>query len=329
MKSGLDCGSGLWPRNDRGRTPLPQAWAAAALFLTLIASVSGCSVVGGRPPLTERPIELTDTPFFPQKAYQCGPAALATVLTHSGAPVTADELTAALYIPERQGSLQVELMAAARRHGRLAVELTGDLETLVRQLEAGRPVLVLQNLAVSFYPVWHYAVVVGYEPARDRFVLRSGTERRELTRRSRFAATWRRADHWALVVLAPADDPTGLPASAYLRAAADLENTGAHGAALEAFRSAVQAWPDEPLARLGVANNLYYLGQREAAVEAYRDLLRRHPAHEVAVHNLVMLLVELERPCEARQVLANVPALAGTLAETARRAAEAACPAGA
>ncbi|HEX7037989.1 MAG TPA: PA2778 family cysteine peptidase [Pseudomonadales bacterium] len=298
-----------------------------ALLLIFLAAASGCTLLGG-PPLTERSIELTETPFFPQEAYQCGPAALATVLAHSGVPVTADELTAALYIPERHGSLQVELMAAARRHGRLAVELDGDLAMLIQQLEHGRPVLVLQNLAVSFYPVWHYAVVVGYEPARDRFVLRSGTERRELTGRGRFAATWRRADHWALVVLAPQDDPAGLPRSAYLRAAADLENTGAHGAALEAFRSAVRAWPDEPLARLGVANNLYYLGRREAAVDAYRELLERHPTHPVAVHNLVMLLVELERPCEARQLLAAAPELTGALVETARRAAASACPAG-
>jgi hypothetical protein len=34
----------------------------------------------------------------------------------------------------------------------------------VDQLEAGRPVLVLQNLALKLWPQWHYAVVVGYLP---------------------------------------------------------------------------------------------------------------------------------------------------------------------
>jgi len=36
--------------------------------------------------------EIDEVPFFPQKDYQCGPAALATSLAYFGAPVTADDL---------------------------------------------------------------------------------------------------------------------------------------------------------------------------------------------------------------------------------------------
>ena len=264
--------------------------------------------------------------FFPQRAYHCGPAALATVLAESGVRVHPDTLASQVYLPARRGTLQVELAAAARRQERLAVQVGQSLQAIVAELQAGRPVLVLQNLAVSFYPVWHYAVVVGYEPSPDRFVLRSGETRRRLTGRGRFAATWRRGGNWGLVVLAPGDDPTGLRPQAYLKAAADLESTGAHEAALTAFRSAVSAWPDEPLGHLGEANNLYYLGRLEEAADAYHRLLEIDPAHVVALHNLTLLLLELGRPCEASEVLAGAQSLSGPLMETARRAVADAAP---
>jgi hypothetical protein len=57
-------------------------------------------------------VELTDTPFFPQREYQCGPAALATVLAASEVSVTADALVPEVFLPGRQGSLQSELLAA-------------------------------------------------------------------------------------------------------------------------------------------------------------------------------------------------------------------------
>ncbi len=305
----------------------------SGLVLAGVLALGGCaSLWRHEPALRDSPVELTDTAFFPQRAYQCGPAALATVLDASGVQATPDGLASSLYIPDRHGTLQVELMAAARRHGRLAVVLQGQLPAVIRQLEAGRPVLVLQNLLFSFYPLWHYAVVVGYQPSPERVILRSGRTRRRLIRQWRFEDSWRRADRWAMVVLAPADDPAGLAPDAYLQAAADLESTGAHGAALTAFRSAEKAWPEQPLAALGEANNLYYLGRYTEAADAYRRLLDNHPHQVVAVHNLVMLLLERRQPCEARDVLDSAAGLTGELMDAARQAVAAAhpgtCPAG-
>jgi tetratricopeptide (TPR) repeat protein len=245
---------------------------------------------------------------------------LATVLGASGIDVHPDELVPATYLPGRRGSLQVELVAAARRRGRLAVEIDGTPEAVVTQLQAGRPVLVLQNLGLNVWPVWHYAVVVGYQPDADRFVLRSGGEPRAVLRHYRFESSWQRGGRWGLVTLATDDDPTGLAPGSYLHAAADLENTGAHALALAAFETAVRHWPDQANARLGVANNLYYLGRREDAASAYRALLAAHPQHEVGLNNLVMLLLELDQPCAAAELLAEVPDLAGSLMDTARRA---------
>jgi tetratricopeptide (TPR) repeat protein len=306
------------PASD-GRWPAIRSAGRLALLLVPLLG-GGCAGWSPSPPLAASPVELASTAFHPQDDYHCGPAALATVLNASGVAVSPDDLAGGLYLPDRRGTLQIELVAAAHPQGRLAIELEGSLPAVVAQLEQGRPVLVLQNLASTLVPVWHYAVVVGYLPDGDRFVLRSGREFRQLARRGRFAATWDRAGNWALIVLDPAEVPGGVPAASYLRAAADFENTGRHALALEAFRSALTAWPDEPLARLGEANNLYYLGERAAAAEAYQALLDVHPDHPVAVHNLAMVLLELDRACEARRVVRQAAALGGDLIDTARRA---------
>jgi tetratricopeptide (TPR) repeat protein len=98
---------------------------------------------------------------------------------------------------------------------------------------------------------------------------------------------------------------------------------GAHDLALAAFRTAAATWPHEPTAWLGAANNLYYLQRHDEAAAAYRRLLEENPEHVVALHNLTMLLLEMDRPCEARDV-ANSVQTAGPLLDTARRAAAAA-----
>jgi hypothetical protein len=37
----------------------------------------------------------------------------------------------------------------------------------MREVAAGNLVLVFQNLVISFYPVWHYAVVIGFNRVRN------------------------------------------------------------------------------------------------------------------------------------------------------------------
>ena len=118
----------------------------------LLVLLSGCASIPpsvGEPPYPERAIELEDTPFYPQERYQCGPAALATVLDKSGAAVSLEEIVDRVYLPGRQGSLQFELMAATRTEGRLPYVIDASLAAVWRELEQGRPVLVLQNLGVA------------------------------------------------------------------------------------------------------------------------------------------------------------------------------------
>lgn len=253
-------------------------------------------------------MELRGTPFFPQQQYQCGPAALATVLSASGVPVTADELVPLVYIPKKRGSLQVEILAASRRYGRIPYAITPSLEALTAELRVGRPVLVLQNLGLDTYPLWHYAVVIGYSVERDEIVLRSGVTQRQLMPARRFLDAWQRGDRWAVVVLPPGQLPARADERAYLAAVAAMETIAEPGDLLPAYRAALARWPDSDLALFGTAGSLHRLGDLAGAEAAYRRLLARRPAHAAALNNLAEVLAD--RGCYASAVDAIDQALA-------------------
>lgn len=248
--------------------------------------------------------ELAHVPFFPQEDYQCGPAALATVLSASGVDVTADALTRQVYLPGRRGSLQTELVAATRRHGRLPYRLEGGLPALLAQVDAGHPVVVLQNLGFKRWPRWHYAVVVGYSAAEDTVVLRSGTTRRLSMPAWLFQRTWRDSNQWALMALGPDELPAEPDPDAWVEAAAALEATGNTGAAHEAFAVAVRQWPDHPAARLGLGNTLYQRGDAAAAEAVLRELVADRPDYHAGRNNLAHVLAERGCTAEARAVIA-------------------------
>ena len=237
-------------------------------------------------------LELDRTPFYPQERYQCGPAALTTVLTMSGAVVALDDIVDKVYLPERKGSLQVELLAATRTEGRLPYVIDGTLSAIRNELEAGRPVVVLQNLGVAAIPRWHYAVVVGINADRSEVILRSGTDRRRITSVRTFLHTWRRGEYWAMVVLRPDELPAEVNRERYFSAIAALEQTGRLDEAALAWRTAEDRWPENSVALFGVGNTEGALGNFSVAEKIYRALLEQDGSLLVARNNLALVLAE-------------------------------------
>jgi hypothetical protein len=286
--------------------------AAALLALAL----AGCAGAPQRPPGAAQRLELAAVPFFPQDRYQCGPAALATLLGASGANVEPAELVSEVYLPARHGSLQLELLAAARRHGRVAYPLPPDRRALDAELAAGRPVLVLQNFGSASHPAAHYAVVVGYGPGY--LLLRSGLTERLKLNESRFDGTWARAERWAFVALRPGELPASADARVYTEAASAFEAVASDAAAAAAFGAATERWPTEPAGWLGLGNARERGGDLGGAEAAYRAALEVAPGYVAARNNLADLLAR--RGCLAaarREIVRADQDAAGTALATA------------
>jgi tetratricopeptide (TPR) repeat protein len=279
--------------------------ALYGIVIVALTLMSGCATI---PPELDSPatahlprrVELSSTPFYPQQAYQCGPAALATVLQVAKVDATPEELTPEVFLPGRKGSLALELVAATRARDRLAYPLDPSPRALLEELAAGRPVLVMQNVALKIAPTWHFAVVIGYDLDERTVTLRSGTVERLVMSLRGFMRTWDLADRWAMVVLEPDELPSNPVLDKYLKAAAELEATGRLQAAARAYTRAHEHWPASPWPALGIANVAYAQGDRATAERGYRTALALDPGHVVANHNLAEVLLARGCVTEAR-----------------------------
>ena len=254
--------------------------------------------------------ELTATPFFPQDAYQCGPAALATLLTAAGYPATPEALTPQVYVPARGGSLQVEMLAVARHRGALTLVVPPRLEALFAEVTAGNPVLVLQNRGVSWAPVWHYAVVVGYDLDRKDVWLRSGTTRREEMSLNAFARTWERSGNWAFMALPPGKLPASVDEDTFTRALLEYEKSASPEDVRRTYAAAAERWRDNLVLAIGAGNSAYVAHDFIAARAAFSQAVTAHPDSAAAHNNLANVELALGHYAEAQQHAERALALA-------------------
>lgn len=289
-----------------------RAFGCAAIMLAL----AGCaapvvtSLQQHWPPALSPAAKIAGVPFYPQDDYQCGPAALAMAASAAGVPATPEQLVSQVYLPARQGSLQLEMLAAGRRLGLVTHRIRPDLEALLQEVAAGNPVVVLQNLSFQFAPVWHYAVAIGFDRASNTIVLHSGrTEGLEMSLHA-FERTWERSGRWAMLAMPPDRLPAGADASGYAVSIMALERSSPE-AARKAYAAALRRWPNDPVLQLGAGNSAYAQRDYEAAVLAYKTLVAAHPGIADGWNNLAQALLDQGRRREALAAIGNAVAIGG------------------
>jgi tetratricopeptide (TPR) repeat protein len=255
--------------------------------------------------------QISNLPFIAQEDYQCGPAALAMVAGHAGVQRDMATWVQQVYVPARQGALQSELLAASRRNGLPAYVIAPQIDALLREVAAKHPVLVLQNLAFAWSPVWHYAVVTGYDQAQGTVTLHSGRTQNMQMSLTTFERTWARAERWAMVALAPQHLPATAQPDAYVASVAALERVQP-AAAQTAYATALQAWPTHRVALLGAGNSAYTLHQLDAAAQAYRAATQAYPQDGDAWNNLAQVLLDQGQHRQALEAVQRAVSVGGS-----------------
>jgi tetratricopeptide (TPR) repeat protein len=226
---------------------------------------------------------------------------MAMVLQWSKVDVSPQDIAPEVFTPSRKGSLQLALISAARRHNRLAYPIKG-LETLPKELAAGHPVIVLQNLGLWWFPRWHYSVSIGYDLSKGVFILHSGKNARRHMSWTLFMRTWKRADYWGLVVLPPGQLPASADEQSYLEAVLGLEQAKQFEGAATAYSTALDRWHSSFGALMGLGNCRYALGDLIGAEQAFSRAAKAHPSSGAPFNNLAHVLAEQGRYTEAIQM---------------------------
>ena len=268
--------------------------------LVTLLLLSGCQSRAPLPTADMASQQVREVPFFPQEDYQCGPAALATVLGHAGVDANADALVDEVWLPERQGSLAMELVAAARARG-LLVYPVNDTEALFSALEADIPVLVMQNLALKRWPQWHFAVVTGYRDDGRTLILNTDTREAEPERWNRFIRTWARAEYQGWVLSPHGTLPAWATPLAAVQALEELTGTAGPPAARAYWEAAAERWPDHYLVQFGTGNHRWQTDDTHGALTAWRKATDARPQAFAPWHNLALAYAQMGCPTASEE----------------------------
>ncbi|UYG02159.1 PA2778 family cysteine peptidase [Halomonas sp. LR3S48] len=312
---------------SRFKPALKDARLAGVLLLGLcLLILTGCA---STPRLAEstqqtlpRQASIDGVPFHAQRDYQCGPASLAMVLNHGDVDVAMESLIPQVFIPEREGSVQPEMLATVRRHGRIPFVLDNNFDALLTEIAAGHPVVVMQNLSLPAWPMWHYAVAIGYDLGAEEMTLHSGEEAERIESFRRFDATWARSERWAFVALPPGELPSGVGEQSALQAIAAFEQVQGAEITLPAWEAFVERFPGSGMGYFALGNARYTAGNAAGAIEALRNAVRQRDDLGAAWLNLGLLLQAQGEDGEARRALSRAAELPGPWQKRAQDALE-------
>ena len=291
-------------------------------FLLLGVLLNGCALIAPpqygkirdqRPPDLPARVELKDVPFFAQEDYQCGPAAIAMAMNAAGASVTPERMVEQVYLPARKGSLQVEMLVAPRRHGLITYELAPRMEDLLREVAAGTPVIVFENYRYRWWPLWHYAVVIGYDLNEGEIIRRSRTVERQTMPFNVFEYLWADEHYWSMVVVPPDRVPVTATEERFGQSVAALERIGDARNAFTAYNAMLKRWPTSLAGLMGRGNTAYALKDLDTAESSFRQAVRDHPQAAAAFNNLAHVLAERGKLPEALAAAEQAVSLGGPL----------------
>jgi tetratricopeptide (TPR) repeat protein len=248
--------------------------------------------------------QIQNVPFVEQSENYCGPATLAMVAGFAGLNTSLDALGPMMFTPGKKGTLQSDFVGAARRLGFVAIQVY-SLRALLTEVSHDHPVVVLENLGSSANPIWHYAVLHGYDLSREELTFHSGPDQNFKLELSQFERVWKGSDDWALVVLKPGLLPVTASQPATLAAASALERIEKPEAARLVYQSILEKWPDLVGAHFGLGNTEATLKNYRASAKHFEEASKLAPESAAIWNNLGEVYLKLRQKKRAALAFQN------------------------
>lgn len=246
---------------------------------------------------------LLDIEFVPQGEKLCGPAVLKMASQKYLSDIPFETYKKLAFHEKAEGSFKSDMISSTRRLG-LAPYRVPSLEIMFQEIDQGRPVMVFQNLGLSWYPKWHYALLIGYNSSKNIVYLHSGfTEKLEMNF-GLFTRTWRRGEHWSYVMVPPHTIPAHASIEEALDNAVVFENINNKGVSKIIYTHIAEKWPLRFEPHLGLANLWYENKNLKAAIKEIQVALKIAPNHPALLYNLAILYYETGELKKA-QILKN------------------------
>jgi len=273
---------------------------------------TGCVPKDPFPPEQHFASSAINVPFILPRSERCGSTSIEMVSSYwqsttSYIPkLSTSELDAHTLIPAKGGTLQIEMVTAARANGLIAYPMEPTFEALFTELNVHHPVIVLVNRSFSWHPLWHYAPVIGYDEKKRSILVHFSDQPNEAVPLATFAALWKRSGNWGLLLLPPGEIPVSVSPETFLRAVYEFEKTGEGEGAIRTYESALMRWPEDSDILFALANAEYNATHIIEAEKNYRKLLALKPSHALALNNLSILLCHTGRSDEGLKLLDTV-----------------------
>ena len=174
-----------------------------AVLAAFIAALPGCgasSFDAVRPGLEARGHYIEGVPFVKQAEFDCGPAALASILSFRGKAADLERITASVYLPKLRGTLPMDLERYAKDEGFKTSSSAGTHSSLRSAIRSNIPVICLLDLGFWFYRQPHFVTVIGFDDGNSLFIMHDGGTPNRTMGYGDFERNWARAGKWMIVI---------------------------------------------------------------------------------------------------------------------------------
>lgn len=245
---------------------------------------------------------IEQVPFYPQEQFYCGPTTLSEVFGFYGSDISPNDIAPKMFIPDKDGSLQLEMITATRQYSFLPYTARGTLSSIMALVSDDIPVIVFQNLSIQLLPQWHYAVVTGFDSEKGTVTLHTGVTPDHDMSFELFERTWARGNYWYLAPVPPDVTSSEMVPFTYTSAAYDMLKVGDESRALAFLDTATKQWPTQWLAYFLLANHFMKTDESKALqwFEKGLDAGQNEPAY---LHNFIVLLYEMDDTSRAKALL--------------------------